>query len=103
MSTFDDLVTFQNIQPAWRWVRSNPDAAYESYFRDSYTHYAVADESLLRDLQDRLRRGVYDPTHACKIFFPKTFRYFEAVLAANGRGSDCLSVGGECCRGAISS
>lgn len=71
MSTIQDLTNRDNIYRAWRWIRSNPDAAYKSYFRDSYTVYAVADDVLLADLRDRLRRGVFEPTNACKIFLPK--------------------------------
>lgn len=71
MSTIQDLTSRDNIYRAWRWIRSNPDAAYKSYFRDSYTVYAVADDVLLADLRDRLRRGVFEPTNACKIFLPK--------------------------------
>lgn len=60
-----------NISRAWRWIRSNPDRMFKNYFRDLYAVYAVADEKLLRHLADRLRRGIYEPRDACKIFFPK--------------------------------
>lgn len=71
MTTIQDLTHRDNIYRAWRWIRSNPDAAYKSYFRDSYTVFAVADDLLLADLRDRLRRGVFEPTNACKIYLPK--------------------------------
>ena len=60
-----------NLRRAWGWIRSNPDRAYKSYFRELYTAYALADERLLTHLRDRLVRGVFVPTDACKIFFPK--------------------------------
>lgn len=60
-----------NLRRAWAWVRSNPDRAYKSYFRELYSAYATADEALLRHLADRLNRGIYQPTDACKIFLPK--------------------------------
>ncbi len=60
-----------NLRRAWRWIRSNPDAAYKSYFRESYGIYSVDDESMLAQLRDRLRRGVYRPSVATKIFLPK--------------------------------
>ncbi|MBI3786060.1 MAG: hypothetical protein HY270_21955 [Deltaproteobacteria bacterium] len=66
-----DLCTDENLHRAWRWLRSNPDASYKGYFRDLYAIYAVADNRLLKRLQHRLRRGIYDPTRACKLFFPK--------------------------------
>ena len=71
MSSIQDLTSTDNISRAWRWIRSNPDAAYKSYFREFYTVYAVAYEVLLANLRDRIRRGVFEPTDACKIFLPK--------------------------------
>src|SRR5439155_16593208 len=56
---------------AWRWVRSNPDATYKNYFREAYSRFALADEPLLDDLHGRLKRGIYEPSHACKIYLPK--------------------------------
>lgn len=60
-----------NLRLAWRRVRSNADRIYKGYFRELYTAYAIADEALLAHLQNRLRRGVFQPSDACKIFFPK--------------------------------
>ncbi len=67
-----ELYTEHNLHRAWRWIKSNPDPAYKRYFRDLYSVYAVADISLLKDLRGRLRRGIYEPTKACKLFFPKS-------------------------------
>ena len=66
-----DLLDLGNVYRAWRWLRSNSDAAFKSYFRNLYGIYAVAEDRLLPNLQARLRRGVYEPTHACKVFLPK--------------------------------
>lgn len=71
MGDLDRLRSIENLQRAWRWVRSSADATYKSYFRHLYRNFAVADEALLADLSDRLRRGVYHPREACKLFFPK--------------------------------
>lgn len=72
MADLDELRKVNNLQRAWRWIRSNSDASYKSYFRDLYGNFAVADDALLADLADRLRRGVYHPSGACKLFFPKS-------------------------------
>lgn len=61
----------ENINRAWRWIRSNSDASYKSYFRELYSAYATADEALLKHLKNRLDRGIFEPSDACKIFFPK--------------------------------
>jgi len=60
-----------NLRLAWLRVRSNADRTYKGYFRDLYTAYSVADEGQLKHLQNRLKRGIFDPTDSCKVFFPK--------------------------------
>lgn len=60
-----------NLRLAWRWLRTNPDRTYKSYFRQLYSAYASADETLLEHLRDRLNRCVFDASDSCKIFFPK--------------------------------
>ena len=71
MTASTDLYDAKNIQRAWRWIKSNPDARYKAYFRDLYSVYEVAEEPLLERLRDRLRRNTFVPTNACKIYFPK--------------------------------
>lgn len=66
------LREIENLQRAWRWIRSNPDATYKSYFRHLYRNYSLADDALLQDLADRLKRGIYHPNDSCKLFLPKT-------------------------------
>lgn len=31
-----------------------------------YSRFAIADDLIIEDLHDRLRRGIYEPSHACK-------------------------------------
>lgn len=71
MSASTDLYDAKNIERAWRWIKSNPDARYKAYFRDLYSIYEVAEESLLKRLRERLRRGTFLPTNSCKVYFPK--------------------------------
>jgi len=47
MTTINDFLKKDNIYRAWRWIRSNPDATYKSYFRDLYSIYAIADKPLI--------------------------------------------------------
>lgn len=61
----------ENLRRAWRWLRSNPDRSYKGYFRQLYSVYAAADEALLSNLRNRLTRGVFVPSDAVKVFFPK--------------------------------
>lgn len=71
MADLDQLRHPDNLHRAWRWIRSNPDATYKSYFRPLYQHFAVAEAPLLADLADRLKRDIYEPEPSCKIFQPK--------------------------------
>lgn len=71
MADLDLLRSSENLRRAWRWIRSNPDAAFKSYFRSLYQNYAIAEDALIDDLSDRLRRGIYEPESACKLFHPK--------------------------------
>lgn len=71
MANLDHLRQEENLRRAWRWIRSNPDAAYKSYFRPLYQHFAVAEDALIDDLADRLKRDIYEPERACKLYHPK--------------------------------
>lgn len=71
MSDLSRAWHIDNLRRAWRWIRSNPDRTYKGYFRELYSVYATADETLLKHLRDRLNRGVFVPSDSCKIFFPK--------------------------------
>ncbi|MDN5882351.1 MAG: RNA-directed DNA polymerase [Nitrosospira sp.] len=71
MSLPTALYRTDNLQRAWRWIRSNPDAGYKTYFRDLYSAYAIAQDALLNNLSERLKRGAYSPAPASKVYFPK--------------------------------
>ena len=71
MADLDQLRNAENLRRAWRWIKSNPDAAYKSYFRPLYQHFAIAEKALLDDLADRLKRDIYEPEVACKLYHPK--------------------------------
>lgn len=71
MSDLNRAWQIENLRRAWRWIRSNPDRTYKGYFRQLYAAYATADEALLSNLRNRLMRGVFVPSDAGKVFFPK--------------------------------
>jgi hypothetical protein len=71
MATLEQVYELSNLERAWRWILSNPIAAYKGYFRTLYANYGIASGELLKDLRDRLKRGVYEPAPACKLFLPK--------------------------------
>lgn len=66
-----DAFTLDNLQRAWRWTRTNPEAMFKNYFRHIYRAYSLSAEDNLVDLRERLIKGTYHPTHATKLYFPK--------------------------------
>lgn len=77
MANLNELRSIENLRRAWRWVQSNADASFKSYFRELYRNYAVAEDALLENLSDRLRRGIYQPESSCKLFHPKASGIFR--------------------------
>lgn len=66
------VYNLENVKRAWGWVKSNPDRVYKSYFRELYSAFSIAEKENLKTLATRLRRGIYVPSKACKIYFPKS-------------------------------
>lgn len=71
MSHLNLASKIENLQRAWGWLRSNPERAYKAHFRDLYSAYATADEALLKQLKNRLDRGIFEPSDAGKLLLPK--------------------------------
>lgn len=68
---YEKMCSLGNLKRAYRWIQSNPDAQYKSYFRDSYSAYAASSDYNLRRLRKNLIRRAYEPGHAAKIYVPK--------------------------------
>lgn len=60
-----------NLRRAWRWLNTNPDASYKSYFRHIYRSYSISADQNIDDLRKRLAIGSYTPQHATKLYLPK--------------------------------
>ena len=50
---------------------SNPDAAYKSYFRDSYDAFAIASDTHLKWIRAECLKDRYEVSHASKVLVPK--------------------------------
>jgi hypothetical protein len=72
---FDDdyleMCSKENLQRAYKWIQSNPDYYYKSFFRDSYNAYAAASGYNLKRLRRSLLNQTYESSHAAKIYIPK--------------------------------
>jgi hypothetical protein len=71
MTAFTEFLDRQNLDRAWRWLRSNPDALYKRYCGELYSRFALADDLLIDEIRQRLVRGFYEPDHSCKLLMPK--------------------------------
>ncbi len=69
---YEKMCNYENIKRAYRWIVSNPNAIYKNYFRDSYEAYAAALEYNIKRLRRDLLHKTYNPSHASKIYFPKS-------------------------------
>ncbi|MEK6576230.1 MAG: reverse transcriptase domain-containing protein [Nitrospirota bacterium] len=67
----NDAFELNNLRRAWKWTLTNTDSLYKNYFRHIYEVYSVPDDNLLYYLKDRLKRGIFEPTDACKVYLPK--------------------------------
>jgi reverse transcriptase-like protein len=66
-----DVFDLANLRRAYRWIMSNPDARYKSYFRDSYDAFAIASDTQLRWIRQEGLKDRYQVSHASKILLPK--------------------------------
>ena len=71
MSGLEKIFDLKNLRRAYRWIMSNPDAQYKSYFRDSYETFAYASDSQLKWIRKEGLRDRYTASHASKILTPK--------------------------------
>ena len=71
MSDLEKVFALTNLRRAYRWILSNPDAQYKSYFRDSYDAFAIASDTHLKWIRQEGLKERYQVTHASKIMTPK--------------------------------
>src|SRR3546814_7843496 len=71
MSDLEAVLKLNNLRRAYRWVMSNPDAQYKSYFRDSYDAFAIASDTHLKWIRNEGLKERYQVSHASKLLLPK--------------------------------
>ena len=72
MSGLEKVFDLKNLRRAYRWIMSNTDAQYKSYFRDSYDAFAIASDSQLKWIRQEGLKDRYTASHASKILTPKS-------------------------------
>ena len=71
MSDLEKVFDLKNLRRAYRWIMSNTDAQYKSYFRDSYDAFAIASDTHLKWIRQEGLKERYQVSHASKIMTPK--------------------------------
>ena len=71
MTDLNKVFDLANLRRAYRWTMSNPDAAYKSYFRDSYDAFAIASDTHLKWIRSEGLKDRYEVSHASKVLVPK--------------------------------
>lgn len=71
MSDLEAVFNLGNLRRAYRWIMSNPDAQYKSYFRDSYDAFAIASDTHLKWIRQEGLKERYQVSHASKLLLPK--------------------------------
>ena len=71
VSDLQKVFDLKNLRRAYRWIMSNPDARYKSYFRDSYDAFAIASDTHLKWIRQEGLKERYQVTHASKLLLPK--------------------------------
>jgi Reverse transcriptase (RNA-dependent DNA polymerase) len=71
MTHLENVFDLKNLRRAYRWIMSNPDSQYKSYFRDSYEAFAIASDTHLKWIRQEGIRERYQATHASKVLVPK--------------------------------
>ena len=71
MSDLEAVFNLENLRRAYRWIMSNPDAQYKSYFRDFYDAFAIASDTHLKWICQEGLKERYQVSHASKLLLPK--------------------------------
>jgi Reverse transcriptase (RNA-dependent DNA polymerase) len=71
MTHLKNVFEIKNLKRAYRWIMSNPDNQYKSYFRDSYEAFAIASDTHLKWIRQEGIRERYQVAHASKVLIPK--------------------------------
>jgi hypothetical protein len=71
MSNLEKVFDLSNLRRAYKWIMSNPDAQYKSFFRDSYDAFAISSDTNLKWIRNEGLKDRYDFSHASKLLIPK--------------------------------
>lgn len=67
----NQLASIQNLELAWRRITTGGNYQYKRLYRSIYYAYEVALKANLKDLQQRLLGGAFEPRHPERIYVPK--------------------------------
>jgi len=71
MKHLNKAFTLKNLRKSWQYLNTSSKYDYKNYFRNHYKAYGLSIDDNLKDLQTRLKRRIYSPSHAIKLYIPK--------------------------------
>ncbi|GEM_PF-1649351 len=74
-----EFISLRNFELAWARVVRGSNRQYKQFFSHLFPSYQVASPAFLFDLISRLRRGVYVPSNAVTVYFPKSTRILRPI------------------------
>jgi hypothetical protein len=72
LTDLNSVFDLSNLRRAYRWIMSNPDPQYKSYFRDSYDAFALSSDTHLKWIRQEGLAERYQASHASKLLLPKS-------------------------------
>jgi hypothetical protein len=74
-----EFLNLRNFQLAWDRIVRGSNSQYKRFFSHLFPSYQIASPALLLDLISRLRRGIYVPSNATTVYFPKPTRILRPI------------------------
>ncbi len=68
---WESLISIHNLKLAWRRINTARNLQYKRFFRESFLVYESSLADNIRDLHQTLAAGVWEPSHATRLYLPK--------------------------------
>src|SRR5258706_1933666 len=74
-----EFLSLSNFELAWERVLRGSNAQYKRFFSHLFPSYQIASQASLTDLMSRIGRGIYVPSSAITVYFPKPTRILRPI------------------------
>lgn len=74
-----DFLSLRNFQVAWERIIRGSNVQYKRFFAHLLPSYQFARDTLLADMVSKIRQGIYRPSKATTVYFPKPTRILRPI------------------------